>query len=90
MSDPYTQLNEKQREQLANMVEEGVNSKVRQDAEQDFMKELRKRAKEELGIPTKIFNQVVNVAFKHNGNELDAEKESVLILAEYAGFYRSE
>jgi len=84
------QLNEDQRETLRKLVIEGVNSRVRQDAEKDLTKELRQRAKEELGVNTKLFNKVVEIAHKESGEQYDTETESVLLLAECVGIYHSD
>lgn len=78
------QLNQEEQKKLSGMIDEAVNSKVRIAAENDLLKEIRNRAKEELGIKTKVFNQIVKIVMERSADEYEEETETVLHLAESA------
>ncbi len=75
------------RTRLRKLISEAVDSKLRQSAETEHQKEIRARAKDELGVPTKLFNQTVKVAFEHSANDYSEERDAVLEMAEIAGVY---
>lgn len=70
-------LNEKQVTALRGMVKECSDSLARQEAEATLRKEIATRAKEELEMPKRQFNQLVKVIHKQN---LEAMKADVVEL----------
>ena len=81
------QLSAEQSEALGKMIQEAVNGKYRIAAEQDFIKDIAERAKEELELPPKFFNQLVNVAYRDNADKINEETTALLDLAEQIGLY---
>jgi len=81
------QLNAEQREVLKKAVEEGVNSKYRVQSETDLQKAIADRMKDEVQVPPKLFRRLVTLAYKANGDEVNAETEELLDLAEEVGVY---
>lgn len=51
---------------LKNMVVEASNCKIRIEAEKDAMKDIKERAKDELGVSSSDFNAIVEVYHKQN------------------------
>lgn len=78
------QLNESEQKKLSEMVGEAVNSKTRIAAENDLLKDIRKRAKDELEIKPKVFNQIVKIVMDRSAQQYEEETETVLELAEKA------
>ena len=66
-------LNEKQITDLRNMVKEAVDSLTRQEAEKQLRTDISTRAKEELEMPKRQFNQLVKVVYKQNLEDLEQE-----------------
>lgn len=74
-------------QKLKSMVDEAVNTMYRMDSERELKKEIAKRAKDELGIPPKLMNKLVRVAYKQDGDKQNKELTSVLDLAEQLNYY---
>lgn len=81
------QLTPDQREALKGMVDEAVNFKYKIDGYNDLIAETKVRAKDELGIPTKIFNKMVNAVHKDNARSMNEEVTAILDLLEEIDLY---
>lgn len=61
---------------IEDAVKEASNSKLRVEAERDFMKDLKKKMKEELGMPPKLFSKLANTYHNQNYSTVVTETES--------------
>ncbi len=60
---------------ISDAVIEASNSKLRIDAERDLIKDIASRMHAEIGIPKKMFNQMVKVYHKQNYGTVAKESE---------------
>lgn len=69
-------------EQLKTMIEESVTIKTKIQLYQDSIKDIRDRAKEELGLSPKQFNALLKLSFNQNKEDVQAEFDELLNLYE--------
>jgi hypothetical protein len=63
-------------------VNEGVNSKIREQAEKDLRKEIADRLKDELGLAPADFNQLVRERYDSSVSEKITKMEEIVDLNE--------
>lgn len=80
-------LTQEQKIVLSQAVDEAVKSKYREQSEKELRREIAKKIKDEIQIPTKTFNSVVLRKYKNDAEKLNEDVEEVLDLAEELGFY---
>ena len=84
------QLNEEQRDVLKKAVKESVDSKYLEQGQKNHQKDITKRMKDELEIPSKFYNKLVKLAYEDSGRRQNDELTEVLDLAEEIGYYSHE
>ncbi|ARW57671.1 dsDNA binding protein [Kosakonia phage Kc304] len=65
---------------LAKMVKEASDIRLKMEAYGDQIKEIKTRAKKELGVDGKLFNQVFALHHKGTRDRFESEKEEVVEL----------
>lgn len=63
---------------LAPFIEEAVIAKEKISLYQGSLKDIKDRAKDELGIKPKLFNKILAIHFKRNRDEVEEENEELM------------
>lgn len=67
-------------EELKKLIVEAADNKLKISGFQTLIKDIRDRAKDELGVDGKMFNRQLNLYFKANRDEFEAETEEAVEL----------
>lgn len=67
---------------IRQILDEGVNCRIRIDAEKEAEKAIKERLLEEFEIPKKIAGQLIATMHKHNYSEVSAEQEEFQVAYE--------
>ena len=83
-------LSPKDKKKLQGMIQEVANSFIRVDGEREFVKDVKKRAKEELDIPPKLLSQWARICQKNILQEMKMEAETLFSTYESVFMNRSD
>lgn len=73
-------------QKLAGMIEEALVAKSNVELYNGAIKDIRNRAKEELGLKPAQFTKLLNIHFKRNRDEVENENEELMDLYDKAFF----
>ena len=82
MSNEIRPLTQPELVTLNKLIEESVDSRMRIDSEKEHQKDIATRAKEELDLPTKRFNQLVGQRHENKLSDELTEREETMTLYE--------
>ncbi|QHJ78853.1 MAG: hypothetical protein [Caudoviricetes sp.] len=63
---------------LRDMIKEASNVKTMMEAENDKLKDIKTRAKDELGVETSIFNTLLRIHHKQERDQFENQSEEVV------------